>query len=73
MVKTPTRKNHKEEMLKIMSNPRYRGKHVIAVAGRVFTAKTGAGASKIFAKVRKQYPDKIPAITYIPDADSLIV
>ena len=60
-------------MLKIMSNPRYRGKHVIAVAGKVFTAKTGEGASKILAKVREQYPDKIPAITFIPDADALVL
>lgn len=73
MVKTPPKKTHKEQMLRIMSNPRYRGKHVIRVAGKVFTAKTGEGASKILAEVRKKYPDKTPAITYIPDADSLIV
>jgi hypothetical protein len=73
MVGSTTKKTHKEDMLKIMSNPRYRGKHVIAVDGKVFTAKTGEGASKILAKVRKKYPDKTPAITYIPDADALVV
>jgi hypothetical protein len=73
MVKTPTKKNHKEEMLKIMNNPRYRGKYVIRVAGKVFTAKTGEGASKILAKGRKKYPHQTPAVTYIPNADALIV
>ena len=60
-------------MEKILSNPRFRGKHVIVVAGKVFTAKTGEKASKILAQVRRQYPKETPAVTYIPDADALIL
>jgi len=56
-----------------MSNPAYKGKHVIVVAGKVFTAKTGEGASKILEEIRRKYPKEIPAITYIPDADTLIL
>lgn len=57
----------------VLKSSRYKGKHVIVVAGKVFTAKTGEGALKILEKVEKEYPDEIPAITYIPKADSLIL
>lgn len=66
MTKTPT-------MPEIFKNPRYRGKHVILVAGKIFTAKTGEGASKILEKVREKYPDKTPEIAYLPKATSLIL
>lgn len=56
-----------------MNDPKYRGYHVIVVAGKVFKAKTGEGASKILDEVRQNYPKEIPAITYIPDADTLIL
>lgn len=60
-------------MINIMSNARYRGKHIIVIAGKVFTARTGEGASKILERVRLKYPKETPAITYIPDADALIL
>mgnify|MGYP001580444060 CR=1 FL=1 len=56
-------------MINIMDDPRYRGKHVIVIKGKVFTARTGEGASKILERVRLKYPKETPAITYIPDAD----
>ena len=59
-------------MEKILSDSRFRGKHVIVVAGKVFTAKTGEKASKILAEARRKYPKETPAVTYIPDADALI-
>lgn len=60
-------------MLKIMSNPAYKGKHVIIAAGKVFTAKTGKEANKILDMIHEKYPSEIPEITYIPKADSLIL
>lgn len=63
----------KIDMIKIMSNPRYKGRHIVVVAGKVFAAKTGKEASKILDKLEKKYPKEIPAITYIPKADSLIL
>lgn len=60
-------------MEKVLNDPRYRGYHVIVVAGKVFKAKTGEGASKILDDVRKKYPKEIPEITYLSDADSLIL
>ena len=63
----------KVSMINIMSNPVYRGKHLIVVSGKVFTARTGERASKILEEIRRKYPKETPSITYIPDADTLIL
>lgn len=60
-------------MPEIFSNPRYRGKHVILAAGKVFTANTGEGAAEILKKIRKKYPQSIPEVAYLPKAGSLIL
>ena len=60
-------------MTNVMSNPVYRGKHIIVIAGKIFTAKTGEQANKILDNLEKKYPKEIPAITYIPKADTLIL
>lgn len=53
-------------MKEVFSNPRFRGKHVILVAGKVFTAETGQGAAKILEKVLKKYPKETPEVAYLP-------
>jgi hypothetical protein len=68
-----TKREKKITMEKVMDDPRYRGYHVIVIAGKVFKARTGQGASKILAEARQKYPGQIPEITYLPDADSLIL
>lgn len=55
----------------VFKNPRYRGKHVILAAGKIYTAKTGEGAAKILKKVRKEHPEVLPEIAYLPKAHSL--
>lgn len=60
-------------MVEIMSNPVYKGKHVIMIEGKVFTAKTGKDANELLDKLEKKYPQAVPAITYIPKADALIL
>ena len=64
--KTPT-------MPEIFQNPRYRGKHVILAAGKVYTAKTGEGAAEILKKLEKKFPDVTPEVAYLPKARSLIL
>gem|GEM_PF-4365935 len=56
----------------IMSDPRYKGKHVIVVAGKIFTAMTVEAAAKILETTDKEFPNETPQIAYIPDADTLI-
>ncbi|OGK11910.1 hypothetical protein A2954_06450 [Candidatus Roizmanbacteria bacterium RIFCSPLOWO2_01_FULL_37_12] len=57
----------------IFKNPRYRGKHVILAAGKIYTAKTGEGAAEILKKLEKKYPDITPEIAYLPKVRSLIL
>lgn len=60
-------------MMDIFKNRRYRGKHVVLAAGRVYTAKTGDGAAEILEKIRKNHPNVIPEVAYLPKAHSLIL
>ena len=57
----------------IFENPRYRGKHVILAAGKVYTAKTGEGASKILEDIRRKQPDVTPEVAYLPKSGTLIL
>lgn len=59
-------------MMDIFKNPRYRGKHVILVSGKVYTAKTGKEASKILEEVRKKNPRAIPEIAYLPPKGAIL-
>lgn len=63
----------KISMMDIFKNPRYRGKHVILAAGKVYTAKTGEGASEILKEIREKHPDITPEVAYLPKAHSLIL
>ena len=60
-------------MSQIITNPQYRGKHVVVVGKKIFTAKTGKKAGQILKKVHKEFPNQSPQITYVPDADTLIL
>ncbi len=60
-------------MMNIFKNSRYRGKHVILAAGRVYTAKTGDGAAEILKKIRKDHPNITPEVAYLSNAHSLIL
>lgn len=58
---------------KIFQDPKLKGKHLILIAGQIFTAQTGKEAVRTFNKVTKQYPNQQPTVTYIPKEDSLIL
>lgn len=60
-------------MLDIFKNPRYRGKHVVLAAGKIYTAKTGDGAAEILRRLEEKEPKVIPEIAYIPKAKTLIL
>lgn len=60
-------------MMDVFKNPKYRGKHVVLVGGKVFTAKTGEGASQILKDARINHPKLTPEIAYLPKAQSLIL
>lgn len=60
-------------MIDIFKNSRYRGKHIILAAGKIYTAKTGEGAAGILKKLEKTHPNVIPEVAYLPKAHSLIL
>lgn len=59
-------------MLDIFRNPRYRGKHVVLAAGKIYTAKTGEGAAEILKELEVKQPNVTPEVAYIPKARTLI-
>lgn len=61
------------KMLDIMSNPRYRGRHIIIAGGKLYTAKTGEKAAEILSKLERTNPKDIPEIAYLPKGKFLIV
>ena len=61
------------EIKKVLENPKFQGKHIIMIAGRIFSARSGKEAIKIFNRVTAQYPHAKPTVTYIPKAESLIL
>lgn len=59
--------------IKVLLNPKYRGKHIIMIKGKVYTASNGKEASSIFDRLTKEYPKEIPTLAYIPKEDALIL
>lgn len=58
---------------KVYSNPQYKGKHVVIIGGKIYVARTGKSAAKMFEELTQKYPSQQPTITYIPKADTLIL
>lgn len=63
----------KISMPELFKNPRYRGRHVILAAGKIYTAKTGEGAAAILKRLEKKHPKVVPEVAYLPKARSLIL
>jgi len=58
---------------KIYKDPKYKGKHIIIIGGKIYATKTGRAKTEILEKLLKKYPKEIPTITYIPTEESLIL
>ena len=58
---------------KAYANPRYRGKRVIIIHGRVFPSPGGARGFRTLQSLLRQYPAETPPIVYVPKADTLIL
>lgn len=54
-------------------DPKYQGKHIIVIAGRIFATRTGSAQAKLLDKLVKKYPKETPTILYVPKADTLIL
>lgn len=59
--------------MKRLSQPRYRGKHIVVLGDRIFTSKTGREASILLDKLTERHPGQSVTVSYIPKADALIL
>lgn len=57
----------------LFSDPKYFGKHVIVVGGKIYVASTGDQAAKIFEEQSKKHPGETPLATYVPENNALIL
>ena len=55
----------------LFGNPKYKGKHILLVEGKILVAGTWKKVSSSLDKVYQQ--GKIPTLTYVPKADTLIL
>lgn len=58
---------------RLTANPRYRGKHLIVIEGKVFMARSAADAPRLFDRVTRTHRHATPTLLYIPKADALIL
>lgn len=56
---------------KALGNPKYKGKHILMVKGKVVAAGNWRVVSKAFDRVMKE--GKTPTLTYIPKSDFLML
>ena len=57
----------------VYRDPKYRGKHIIVIGGKIHATPSGMGSHKLLMRLVKEYPGEIPTLTYIPKADTLIL
>lgn len=57
----------------IYSNPKFSGKHVLAIKNKIYSFNTGEALNEKFKKVIKQYPKESPLTTYVPKKGILIL
>ena len=58
---------------KVYANPRYRGKRVILIHGRVFPSPAGKPGFRKLQALLQRYPAETPTIVYVPKAETLIL
>lgn len=61
------------DLIKRLSQPRYRGKHIVVMGKKIFTARTGHQASALLDSLTRKYPHQSVTVSYISKADSLIL
>ena len=58
---------------RVAANPRYRGKHLVVIEGKVFVARSAADAPRLFDRLTKTYRRATPTLIYIPKAGALVL
>jgi hypothetical protein len=53
-------------MMQALDEPKFRGKHLLVFDGKLYVTKTAEEQTKILAKLRKEKPEVIPEIAFMP-------
>lgn len=54
-------------------NPKYSGKHIIIIGGKIYARKTGIASHQLLSQLVKKHPEETPVVTYIPKEGTLIL
>jgi len=71
--KSAKARNGQAFLRRVCENPRYRGKHLVVVAGRVYVARTSKDLSRLVDRALQRYPGVTPTLVYVPKVESLIL
>ncbi len=63
--------NSKSLLSEVYKGPKYAGKHIIIIKGKIYATKTGQAKTELLEKLLKKSPKEVPTITYIPAEDLL--
>jgi hypothetical protein len=66
------RKARDQLMSEVSKDPKYSGKHVIIIGGKIHATNTGVASSELLEKLLNKYPKEVPEIAYIPREEVLI-
>lgn len=58
---------------KAYANPRYRGKRVVILQGKIFPTPVGVAGFRKLQSLLKRYTRETPTIVYVPKAEALIL
>jgi len=58
---------------RVLASPSYRGKHVILLRGKVYTAASGRELTRLFDRLVKEHPGATPTLAYVPTAQTLVL
>ena len=67
------RKTTDQLLAEINKNPKYSGKHIIIIGGKIYATNTGMASSELLDKLLHKYPREVPTITYVPREETLIL
>ena len=57
---------------KIYQDPKYSGKHIIIIGGKIHAKKTCVAKSQLLKQLIKKYPKETPIVADIPTKDALV-
>lgn len=66
-------KSHANLIARVYANPRYRGKWLVVIHGKVFRHPGGTAGVRKLGSLLKRYPSETPTIVYVPKAETLIL